>query len=705
MLTKLDIKARIPIVDYISRTVDLRKSGKSWMGLCPFHGDTQKSLSVSEEGWWKCHGCERKGDIFSWVMETEKLDYQGALKFLRTKLGDIPQAKLKVLDPELAKRFHDTMPVEKRGYYHKRGLSDAWINMWQLGYSGEAYTIPIFDAKGVLRGIKYRRDDSLPQNKDKPKYWGIEGTSVQLFNPQAAESESPVICEGEFDCMLLEQLGYAACTSTGGAQAFDSDWVSLFSKCQRVYVCMDGDKAGQSAAVKIRDMIGSQAVIVQLPEEEGVKDITDYLLKHNFGGFDKLLSHATAAQEKAERIEKEGILGELNLTGFLRSYVNCVSRLTDAPREYHVAVGLSIVAAAIGNNVSLHLWGDEIFPHIWHVLISPSGFFRKTTAMRLGIKVLETAVPEAVLLDDYTPENLKNNLAARPTGLMKAWEFGNFLTLMDKDYMRGTKEFWTTIYDVGYSKGSQGQGLTRIERPAVSFLAGSTIDWLTEKMRDGDMRGGFLSRFLFLPAYNKTDWKGVINRRLEDDPLFSELVKAIEQIHNVQGQADLSLVRDKLNSWLKEHENQVDTNKLPKDLMGFYSRSATYIAKLAVLFQVAENKGLQVSEDNLDRAITYLEYLYEQLCGLLEDGMFLNNRSAKRIRKVKEILARYPDGIEANEVLRHTHWSGREFNEIKDTLIRTREVMQFPGPPPKRGPKPLMLKLLKAKTTHHENGR
>src|SRR5213595_1827901 len=83
-----EIKRRLDVVDVISQTVQLKRSGRSYKGLCPFHGERTPSFYVfSETGTWKCFGCGEGGDVFTFVQKRENLEFGEALRTLAAKAG------------------------------------------------------------------------------------------------------------------------------------------------------------------------------------------------------------------------------------------------------------------------------------------------------------------------------------------------------------------------------------------------------------------------------------------------------------------------------------------------------------------------------------------------------------------------------------------------------------------------------------------
>ncbi len=161
-----------------------------------------------------------------------------------------------------------------RKWLNDRQISDAVLQSAHIGFDGRI-VIPVFE-NGKLAFNKYRRD---PRCDEGPKYTYDSGSHATLFGiDAAASSESIVICEGEFDCLVLRSKGIPAVTSTGGAGTFKEDWVHHFLQ-KEVFVCFDNDKAGEQGIMKVCRMI-PHAKVIPLPPEIGEHgDVTDFFVK------------------------------------------------------------------------------------------------------------------------------------------------------------------------------------------------------------------------------------------------------------------------------------------------------------------------------------------------------------------------------------------------------------------------------------------
>jgi DNA primase len=146
-----EVKGKLSVVDVVGETVQLKKAGSTYKGLCPFHGEKTPSFTVTPaRDSWKCFGCGEGGDIFSFVMKRDGLSFPEALKVLAAKAGveldertsreDARKARLRsVLESAIA-FYHAVLTGSKTGapaldYLRDRGFTDATIATHQLGYA------------------------------------------------------------------------------------------------------------------------------------------------------------------------------------------------------------------------------------------------------------------------------------------------------------------------------------------------------------------------------------------------------------------------------------------------------------------------------------------------------------------------------------------------------------------------------------------
>jgi len=204
---------------------------------------------------------------------------------------------------ELAQKYHRNLPERIRDHLREnRGISNAIIDLRLLGWNGSRITIPIFDRYAQLAFFKLAKN---PEDKtDSPKMLATSGAHAELYGWERilVKPEQIIICEGEFDRLVLESRGFAAVTSTGGAPTFRPEWAEAFREIPQVYVCFDNDTAGREGAERVARLI-PQARIVRLPEEVGEGgDVTDFFVRLGKSNeeFLRLLDAAQALPQQEE---------------------------------------------------------------------------------------------------------------------------------------------------------------------------------------------------------------------------------------------------------------------------------------------------------------------------------------------------------------------------------------------------------------------
>lgn len=181
-------------------------------------------------------------------------------------------------------------PEKVAQWFSLRGIPQDTLKRFNIWWNGREIVIPIKDEKGKTLFNKYRRS---PESTEGPKYRNETGSHVTIFNPNALDSKTVILCEGEADVLRLETLGYPAISSTGGSQSFKKDWVHLLNN-KELYICYDADDAGIKGAIKTAWLLFNNIPVklIAFPEYFSGKDITDYLQHHSKEEFDVLIKNA-----------------------------------------------------------------------------------------------------------------------------------------------------------------------------------------------------------------------------------------------------------------------------------------------------------------------------------------------------------------------------------------------------------------------------
>jgi DNA primase len=198
---------------------------------------------------------------------------------------------------ELAEHYHQQMPEEIRRYLNGRGIPQKTLEEKLLGWNGQRITIPVFAGNGDVIQFRYAKSPTDPAGT--PKVLTEVGGGAELYGWEtlAKNPYRVVICEGEFDRLVLEARGFPAVTSTAGGNTFLDEWLPYFDSVRHVYICFDRDAAGELAARNLHAKL-PKAKIVRLPDAVGPKgDITDYFVRLGNGIADFEVLLAIAATE------------------------------------------------------------------------------------------------------------------------------------------------------------------------------------------------------------------------------------------------------------------------------------------------------------------------------------------------------------------------------------------------------------------------
>ncbi len=303
-----DLLDRVDIVDVIDRRMTLKKSGKNYSGLCPFHDEKTPSFSVSpDKQFFHCFGCQESGTALTFIMNFDRLDFVEAVESLAQQLGvEVPREQGRSyrakIDPDIyavlaqAEKFYrQSLRDSKEAieYLKGRGLSgevardfgigyapEGWQNLEQAmpdvspktlleagllttSESGRSYDrfrhriiFPIRDTRGRVIGFGGR----ILGSDDGPKYLNSPETPVfhkgaELYGLYEARKalrqlDRLLVVEGYMDVVALAQYGVANAVATLGTASGEAHFQKLFRHSDEVICCFDGDNAGRQAAWK-----------------------------------------------------------------------------------------------------------------------------------------------------------------------------------------------------------------------------------------------------------------------------------------------------------------------------------------------------------------------------------------------------------------------------------------------------------------------
>lgn len=356
---KREILDRIGIQELASEQVALKRSGRRWVGLCPFHPEKTPSFTVSpERASFKCFGCGKGGDIFSFVQFRENVDFGDALRMLADRAGvDLDETgERDASEPgradlarvnDWAMRFFRARLLDEsvgkvtREYLRARQISDETAERFGLGLAAEGgeslrqaaaragIQLPLLLAADLIRssdrgdyydtfrnrlmfpirdttnrvvgfGGRTLADDrakylNTRQNALFDKGRGLYG--IDLARDSIGKRGRAVLVEGYTDCLAAHQAGFTEVVATLGTALTEAQVDLLRRYCEQIVLLFDSDKAGEAAAERAIRVAFPRCVGIKLARIPDGKDPSEFLGRFGADKFSDLLNDAVDALE------------------------------------------------------------------------------------------------------------------------------------------------------------------------------------------------------------------------------------------------------------------------------------------------------------------------------------------------------------------------------------------------------------------------
>jgi DNA primase len=333
------LKERAEIESLAAPMVQLRRMGRTLRGLCPFHNEKTPSFYIyPESNSFYCFGCGAGGDVVTFAMKSENLDYMDAVRYLCDRTGlQLPQGdyddglaalrgRILSANRAAARWFHDQLKTEQGkiglDYWKSRRITQQTITHFGLGFAppgwdnllkalqtqgftaeelvaanlaaqgeknGRRYTydvfrdrvmVPIFDIRGNVVAFGGRvLDDS------KPKYINTSDTLAYkkgnaVFALQRAKNQPDkrfILCEGYMDAISLHQAGFPQTVAGLGTALTQEQAKSLSRYADEIVLCYDADEAGQKATKRALEILGNTTLKLRVLRLSGGKDPDEIL--------------------------------------------------------------------------------------------------------------------------------------------------------------------------------------------------------------------------------------------------------------------------------------------------------------------------------------------------------------------------------------------------------------------------------------------
>ncbi len=356
---KEEIRSANDIVDVISQYVTLKRSGRNFFGLCPFHREKSPSFSVSpDRQYFHCFGCHKGGDVFTFVSEIEKISFKESLEFLAERARiELPAAentefnknqylkdRMYKINAETAIFYHERLykPLAKiaQDYVKTRKLDNATLKAFKIGYSGEYNELykhlhasgfkdeeilatglvnkndrgefidrfrkrlmfPIMDVSSrvvAFGGRKLENNEKMAKyiNSNENLIYSKKRHLFALNLAKQSDSKKIILVEGYMDAISLYQRGFNNVVASLGTALTEEQGRLLRKYSEQVILSYDSDGAGQEAIMRGLAILENQGCDARVIQMEGAKDPDEYVIKYGSGRFNLLVENAISLVE------------------------------------------------------------------------------------------------------------------------------------------------------------------------------------------------------------------------------------------------------------------------------------------------------------------------------------------------------------------------------------------------------------------------
>ena len=362
-----DIKTKNDIVDIVSQYVVLKRAGRNYMGLCPFHKEKSGSFCVSpDKQIFHCFGCGVGGNVFHFISKIENVNFKESVEILANRAGvDLPLSdnfeddklsKLKSRVYEVnkcaAEFYHQNLykPTAKpaQEYVKKRHLDNKTLKAFKIGYSGrfnELYTelktkgfteeeilasclvnknpdgkfidrfrnrlmFPIIDIRERVIAFGGRvLDDSKPKYINSPEDI-VYSKGRNLFAFNIAKKNNPktiIMVEGYMDAVSLHQRGINNAVASLGTALTEAQGRLLRRSCEKVIIGYDADGAGQAATLRGLEILQNLGCDIRILQIEGAKDPDEFVVKYGPERFQMYVDKAISLVEFKVKMLKNNL--------------------------------------------------------------------------------------------------------------------------------------------------------------------------------------------------------------------------------------------------------------------------------------------------------------------------------------------------------------------------------------------------------------
>src|SRR5919199_397304 len=284
-----EIRDRVDMVELVGGKVELKRSGKTWKGLCPFHSEKTPSFYVYPDSKrYVCFGCGEKGDAFGWLMKTEGVEFPEAVQQLAQRTGvqvrrgvgalrdpprDEARERIYSLNAEAPTFYANILlnaPAGEPGrhYVAERGLTRQTVERFGLGFAPESWDILLTHLTARGHTPQQLAEAGLATERESGGYY--DRFRGRLLFP-IRKSDVAVIVEGYMDAIMAHQVGHANVVASMGTALTEAQVGLVKGLTKRIVLALDSDAAGQMATLRgietMRGALDYESVAVVDPRQ------------------------------------------------------------------------------------------------------------------------------------------------------------------------------------------------------------------------------------------------------------------------------------------------------------------------------------------------------------------------------------------------------------------------------------------------------
>ena len=454
-----EIKSKNDILDIVSQYVTLKRTGRNYIGLCPFHKEKSGSFCVSpDKQIFHCFGCGVGGNVFHFISKIENLNFKESVEFLASRAGiELPtsnnleddrlsrlKSRVYEVNKCAAEFYHQNLykPTAKpaQEYVKKRRLDNKTLIAFKIGYSGrfnELYQelkakgfteeeilasclvnknqdgkfidrfrnrlmFPIVDTHERVIAFGGRvLDDSKPKYINSPEdIVYSKGRHLFAFNIARKYNEKTIIMvEGYMDAVSLHQRGIHNAVASLGTALTEAQGRLLRRSCEKVIIGYDADGAGQAATLRGLEILQNLGCDIRILQIEGAKDPDEFVVKYGPERFQKYVDQAISLVEFKVKMLKKQL--NLNNVNDKIKFLNEVARIL-AKVENNMEREVYVDKISLEYKVSK----DAIYAEINKILFannkSEKRLEKDTSSLRTNTTVTNTMPKELEKIDEKT---------------------------------------------------------------------------------------------------------------------------------------------------------------------------------------------------------------------------------------------------------------------------------------------------------------